>query len=181
MLQRTRAEQVVPVYSKFIEKYPTFTRLSQARSQEVISLFARLGLKWRAKRVVKLIRVLEWQYRGKVPHDLEELTELPGVGNYVAKAVLCYAFGRRVAPIDSNVVRVISRLYGLGGTADMARRDPKMAELTESLIPENRARDFNLSLLDFAALVCKPRPMCPKCPLKSYCTYYDGISDRSPN
>jgi A/G-specific adenine glycosylase len=181
MLQRTRAEQVVPVYSRFVEQYPTFMKLSRARSQEVIGLFSRLGLKWRAKGVVKLIDVLDKQYCGRVPSDLDELRELPGVGSYVAKAVLCYAFGRKVAPVDSNVVRVISRLYGLSGTADKARRDSKMAELTESLIPQDKTREFNLSLLDFAALVCKPRPLCQKCPLKKYCVYYDGVSRSSPN
>src|SRR5207247_7240127 len=79
MLQRTRAEQVVPVYSKFVEQYPTFMKLSRARSQEVIALFSRLGLKWRAKGVVKLIEVLDKQYRGRVPSDLDALRELPGV------------------------------------------------------------------------------------------------------
>src|SRR5438876_6634907 len=92
MLQRTRADQVVPIYSEFVKRYPTFGQLSKASERDVETLFARLGLKWRAKNVVKLIRVLKQKFDGKVPRDMTELKKLPAVGDYVASAVMCYAF-----------------------------------------------------------------------------------------
>src|SRR3989442_2444599 len=113
MLQRTKADQVVPVYVEFVKRYPSFEALRSASSDEVASLFSQLGLAWRAKNLVNLIRVLEERYRGEIPQTFSALRELPGIGDYVAKAVLCYAFGQSVVPIDTNVVRVVSRLFGI--------------------------------------------------------------------
>ncbi len=176
MLQRTKAEQVVPIYREFLKKYPTFHKIRTASDAEILSLFSRLGLKWRARKVVELIHSLESQYDGVVPSDLGKLKELPGVGDYAARAVLCYAFAEKVAPIDANVVRLISRLFGFPGKPDTGRRNRKIAELTTSLIPKRLSQDFNLSLLDFAALVCKPKPLCHSCPLSEHCSYYARIS-----
>jgi A/G-specific adenine glycosylase len=175
MLQRTKAEQVVPVYAEFFQRYPTFKELSRAKPRDVETLFQKLGLRWRARNVVKLIRALQTDFRGIVPNDFDELRELPAVGDYVAKAVLCYAFEKRVAPIDTNVVRVISRLFGLSITSDSARRNRRISEIADSLIPTHRARDFNLCLLDFAAIICRPKPMCSVCPVSRDCSYYHNV------
>ncbi len=173
MLQRTKAEQVVPVYLEFIQKYPTFDRLARAPSREVESLFSRLGLRWRAKQVTKLINVLKRRYNGRVPRDPLQLRELPGVGDYVCKAVLCYAFGRREGPVDTNVVRVITRLFGKPINPDRGRRNKTIVGLTQSLVPEGKdARQFNLALLDLGAMICTSTPRCEECPLRSYCEYY---------
>ena len=173
MLQRTKASQVVPVYSEFFRRYPTFKKLARAERLEVVSLFARLGLRWRARNVWKLITSLDSEHRGKVPGELEELEKLPNVGDYVARAVYCYAFGGRTAPLDSNVVRIVSRLFGIAVSSDSARRSKTILGLTLSLIPHNKERELNLALLDFGALVCKPRPLCSICPLKANCEYYE--------
>ena len=172
MLQRTRADQVVPVYSEFVRRYPTFRHLSSAPERDVVSLFARLGLKWRARNVVKLIRVLREKFHGHVPRDIAELEKLPAVGDYVASAVMCYAFGERTAPVDSNIVRLVSRLFGLLVTGDSARRSRHVLETAASLIPRTRSVDFNLAMLDIAAAVCKPKPLCSICPLQMNCEYY---------
>jgi A/G-specific adenine glycosylase len=172
MLQRTKADQVVPVYEEFLRRYPSFDHIAKASDREIVSLFSRLGLRWRARNVVKLIRALRRQHNGVVPRDPDQLRDLPAVGEYVARAVLCYAFGERIPPIDANVVRVISRLFGLSGKADVARRSRQISEITGSLIPEEMSRDFNLSLLDFGALVCRPKPLCHMCPLSRHCSYY---------
>jgi A/G-specific adenine glycosylase len=179
MLQRTRASQVVPFYSDFFRKYPTFKRLAKAERQEVVSRFEKLGLRWRARKVWNLITSLNRQYRGRIPSELEELKKLPGVGDYVARAVYCYAFGGRTAPLDSNVVRIVSRLFGIAVSSDSARRSKTISDLTVSLIPPRKEREFNLALLDFGALVCKPRPLCSICPLRDICEYYRTLVNRS--
>jgi A/G-specific adenine glycosylase len=171
MLQRTKADQVAPVYEEFLKRYPSFDKLFAAPSQDVIALFSRLGLKWRAKSVIKLIKALK-KMNGIVPDDLHTLRQLPGVGDYVAAAVLCYAFGENTAPVDANVVRVISRLFGMRITSDAGRRNQTLRETVESLVPEEKPRDFNLAMLDFAAMVCKPKPLCVQCPLGEDCIYY---------
>ena|SRR5438309_8982520 len=173
MLLRTRAEQVVPVYLEFVRRYPTFEKLASAPRREVELLFSSLGLDWRTKRVIKLIRFLESHYDGRIPDDMKGLRGLPGVGDYIAKAVLCYAFGKREAPVDTNVVRVITRLFGKLLNPDLARRNKSIVELTNSLVPQGKdAQKFNLALLDLGALVCKPVPECNNCPLTTSCEYY---------
>jgi len=172
MLQRTKAEQVVPVYLEFVRKYPTFRELSLASKNDVVSLFARLGLKWRAENVPRLIREIAEKYHGSIPRELSDLRKLPGVGEYVAAAVACYAFGYRTVAIDSNVVRVVSRLFGITVTMDSGRRDVGLLRVAADLLPQNRVRDFNLALLDISAAICKPKPLCNICPLSKYCAFY---------
>jgi len=179
MLQRTKANQVAPLYLEFFRKYPTFAKLKQAARDEVIELFARLGLQWRARRVWDLVTFLDQEHQGKIPRELKELEKLPGVGTYVARAVSCYAFGDGTAPVDSNVVRVISRVFGIVISSDTGRRSKKISGVTTSLIPIGKERDFNLALLDFAALVCKPRPLCAVCPLQDSCKYYESRANVS--
>src|SRR5437773_5913452 len=169
MLQRTRAAQVVPVYLEFVENYPTFEQLVKAPRQEVELLFSRLGLKWRTKQVTKLIQCLKREHEERIPDDPVKLRELPEVGDYVSKAVECYAFGKREGPVDTNVVRVNTRLFGKTMNADIARRNKTIAGITRSLVPSGSdARRFNLALLDLGAMICRPVPRCPECPLASY-------------
>ncbi len=173
MLLRTKAGQVTPVYDEFVRRYPTFKKLARASNRDILRLFSTLGLKWRARKIISLIRYLERHCKGVVPNDLAHLRELPGVGNYVAKAVLCYGFGRREGPVDSNVVRVVSRLLGLQVNPDTARRSKLIVGIADSLVPKGKnAQAYNLALLDLGALVCRPKPICYKCPLTSFCGYY---------
>jgi A/G-specific adenine glycosylase len=172
MLQRTKADQVVPVYQDFIRKYPTFRQMSTASKREIFLFFKKLGLTWRANNVVKLVETLKEKFDGEVPSRTEDLEDLPGVGRYVPDAVACYAFGSRRVPVDSNVARVISRLFDLKIDADSARRNARVIQLAGKLLPESRSRDFNLALLDFSAAVCKPTPLCGICPLRMNCGYY---------
>jgi len=176
MLQRTTARQVAPVYEEFVKKYPTLEMLSNAPDMDVFGLFSQLGLRWRAKNIAKLIAALRDRHHGLVPTNPSDLRDLPGVGEYVACAVECYAFGRRVVPVDTNVVRVIARLFGLHLDPDLARRSKLIKDLAAELAPTRRIRDFNLALLDFAATVCKPQPMCDVCPLALECAYFQAGS-----
>ena len=175
MLQRTRAEQVIPVYLEFVRRYPTFRDLSLASDNEIVALFARLGLKWRANNVLRLIRQIEEQHRGNIPREIDDLRKLPAIGEYVATAVACYAFGYKTVAVDSNVVRVVSRLFGIVVTLDSGRRNAGVIDVATSLVPENRIRDFNLALLDISAVICKPKPLCNLCPLTKYCVFYSKL------
>jgi A/G-specific adenine glycosylase len=180
MLQRTRAEQVIPIYLEFVRKYPTFEDLSRASEDEIISLFGRLGLRWRAKNVVTLIRQIRDEFHGSIPREIEDLRSLSSVGEYVAAAVACYAFGHKTVAVDSNVVRVISRLLDLDVTLDSGRRSATFLRRVADLMPENRVQDFNLALLDVSAMICKPKPLCDICPLASYCAFYSKSNRELP-
>lgn len=172
MLQRTKADQVVPVYLEFVRKYPTFEHLSRRSDLEILSFFGKLGLYWRARNALRLVRAIQKNLQYRIPTNIVELRKLPGVGNYVAAAVACYAFGQPIVAVDSNVVRVVSRLFGLKTTLDSGRRSKQLLEMATGLLPENGSRDFNLALLDFSATVCRPKPLCDICPLPGYCEFY---------
>jgi A/G-specific adenine glycosylase len=172
MLQRTKADQVMPVYQLFLRKFPDPRALADANSEEIEGVFAMLGLKWRARKVRELARVLTSQYNGRVPCSREELLSLPGVGEYVADAVLCFAYGMEVAVIDANVCRVIGRVFGVKPRGE-ARRDSRFRQIARRLVPPKEARKFNWAILDFAAIICTPQnPKCDQCPLQGLCSFY---------
>jgi len=171
MLQRTKADQVVPVYLEFLKKYPTVHDLARASVEDVETYFARLGLRWRALRVVKMAKYIVEKMRGVIPDRREELLKVPMIGDYMADAILAFAYGRNVAVVDSNVVRVIERIFGIKPRGE-ARRDPRFRSIAQKILPKGRARKYNWAIIDFAAKVCTPRnPKCEMCPLKDMCRY----------
>lgn len=171
MLQRTRAEQVVSVYEEFIQRFPDIESLARAGKEEVRKYFSKLGLLWRADLVVDLAKELVTRFGGIVPSEREKLLSLPGVGDYIADAILSFAYGMDIAVVDSNVCRVLSRVFGLEQHGE-ARRDRRFKELAQRMVPRGKSREFNWAMIDFASMVCIPRkPKCVACPLKSICTY----------
>jgi len=172
MLQRTRAEQVVPVFRSFLQRFPSPQVLSKARLSEIENYFSKLGLLWRAKTVKSLSRSLSKDFNGTIPRQRSQLMLLPGVGEYVAKAVMCFAFGERVAVVDSNVCRVIGRVFGLK-TSGEPRRNRIYNEIAERLVPDRKCREYNWAIIDHASTVCIPRkPKCSICSLNDICDYY---------
>jgi A/G-specific adenine glycosylase len=172
MLQRTKADQVLPVYKSFLKKFPDLDTLAKASSKEIEMVFAQLGLRWRAERVRKLVSVLISDYNRQIPDIREKLLSLPSIGEYVADAILCFAYERDIAVVDSNVCRVIGRVFGLKARGE-ARRDPKFRQVAQQLVPKGKAKEFNWAIIDLGAMICTPRnPFHASCPIKSYCTYY---------
>jgi len=171
MLQRTKADQALPVYEEFIERFPDPVSLSRADPGVVRSYFLRLGLLWRADLIIKLATELIERFEGKIPSDRKDLLSLPSIGDYIADAVLSFAYGKDVPVIDSNVCRVLRRIFGLKPRGE-ARRDKRFRALARLLVPPDRSREFNWAIIDFASMVCAPkRPRCGKCPLKPICLY----------
>ena len=171
MLQRTKADQVEPVYIDFMKKFQNVRKLNKATEKEVSEFFSRLGLLWRVKLVKRLANELINRYKGEIPKERDALLLLPAVGEYIADAILCFAYKKDVAVVDSNVCRIIGRLYNKKAKGE-ARRDPQFREAINQLLPPGKAREFNWAMIDFGALICKPKPQCSKCPLNLYCCYY---------
>lgn len=166
MLQRTQARQVGPVFETFVRRFP---RPTNASEKEVSEIIKPLGLAHRAPRFAALMKKLSES--GLVPDKMEELLVLPGVGRYVAGAVLCFGFGKDVAIVDVNVARVLSRVFRLKPRG-RPQNDKRMLELAEKLVPRRRGPQYNEALLDFAALVCRPTPQHGGCPLTGLCAFY---------
>lgn len=171
-LQRTRAEQVVPVYERFISQFPTGRRVPTLRRLRAI--IKSLGLPSRAKRIYRILCRLRNDYNGDVPADRLALeTVLGGAHNYVRDAVLLYAFNYPSAPVDRTVARVIARIFlGANPKASKPHTDRTIVTLAKHLVPTENARSYNLALLDFAALICTPKPKCNICPMTSFCKYF---------
>lgn len=171
MLLRTRAKQVVPVYDKFLERYPTLPLLAEAPKKEVESSLVPLGLKWRAKYVYEAGQILATEYGCKVPLDVEELMSLPGISIYIARAVRCLVLDVPEPMIDTNTVRIVGRLFGLE-VKSSSRRNRRFQSLIEALVDPEEPRLYNLSMLDLGAAVCTSRnPDCSSCPLQDMCAY----------
>lgn len=173
MLQRTRADQVEPVYQKFAAEIQEPADVLKRGPTYVDELFEPLGLRWRAKQYFALCCELAEEYHGRVPETRTELMDLPGIGQYAAGATLTFAHGSPTGVLDSNVLRVYGRYCGIAFTDSDRRRGP-VRDWADSLVPDEPAagRRYNLALVDLAASVCVPRnPRCSRCPLTKNCHY----------
>jgi len=168
LLQRTRAEQVLPVYRKFIKEFSSPVKLAAAKTPDIRRTIKSLGLTWRAMQLKKLGVFLMKLYGGKVPCNYEKLIGLPGVGPYAASAFLSFHCGKRYPIIDSNVVRLYGRLFGLE-VGPETRRSKIMKDLANAMTPEGDFKAFNYALLDFTGKICKMKPDCIRSPLKWIC------------
>ena len=170
MLQQTQVDRVIPKYRQFLRRYPTLRALAQAPVEHVRELWYPLGYNIRPVRLHAIARETVARYRGRLPDDAEALRALPGIGRYTAGAVLSFAFGRDVAVLDTNVRRVLTRVFlGARRTARL-RGDRRLWEMAEALVPAERGYDFNQALMDFGATVCSARqPKCDGCPMTRLC------------
>lgn len=174
MLQRTRADQVEGVYKEFFRKYDRPEKVSETPQEDLNKVLESLGLRWRFKRFKQVSKVLIERFNGVVPDTRNKLNQLPGVGQYVSGLVASVAFNKKEWIVDSNVVRVFERFFGLD-TQKEARRDPKIINTAKKYIETTKPREANLGLIDFGALVCMPRePEFKSCPVKRKCQKYQS-------
>ncbi|RDV82972.1 A/G-specific adenine glycosylase [Ammonifex thiophilus] len=173
LLRQTKAEMVASCWPELVKRYPSPQELAQAREGEIWELVHNLGLG--RQRVLALRAVsseLVRRFKGQVPASLEELLSLPHVGLYTAHAVCVFAFGMRLPVVDSNVIRLFSRLTGQQMKKDI-RRCLVAWEIAWSILPATGAREHNFGLLDFAGTVCTSLyPACISCPISCYCVYH---------
>lgn len=171
MLQQTQVERVVPKYHEFLGRYPTFEDLADAPVKEVKETWYPLGYNIRPERLHSIACETVARYGGKLPSQAEELLSFKGIGRYTAGAIRSFAFNEDAPILDTNVMRVLHRVF-------IAKGDPKGQKsslwmLSEALIPEGRGYDFNQALMDFGATRCTARsPDCSHCPMKSMCRSY---------
>jgi len=167
MLQQTQVARVSEFYPRFLKRFPTIYDLAKAKPKAVREAWDGLGYYARASNLHALARVVGKTMNGKLPDDTEALEALPGVGPYTAGAVACFAYERPVPAVDTNVKRVLERVF-LGE----GRREKDVWALAKALLPKNgkRAWRFNQAIMELGALVCVARkPRCPECPVRREC------------
>jgi DNA (cytosine-5)-methyltransferase 1 len=164
-LHRTRADQVVPVYRRLVElgSTPCELLVNSVAAREAMQP---LGLQWRVENILAVAEILVREYAGEVPTTTAELLTLPGVGDYVANAVVCFATGRRAVLLDTNTERIVSRIRG---TATVKRAQMRM-DLYNLAGRPGPDSDFNYALLDLGGLLCRAgKPLCESCPVRQMC------------
>jgi len=172
MLQRTKADQVEKVYGEFFRQFKTPSDAVNASSRTFRKALLPLGLHWRISNFRAIARVFAATSSQRVPRSREELVLLPGVGEYVAGAVLSVAYDQPEWIVDANIVRVFRRFFDIS-TSKEGRRDRHVIEMAKIYSNCRTPREANLALLDFAALVCIPRkPRCEGCPIRRNCAFY---------
>ncbi len=173
MLQQTQVDRVVPKYAEWLGKYPTLEALATAPEDDVAETWRPLGYNIRPRRLHAIARESVARYGGELPSDADTLLSFKGIGEYTAGAVLSFAFGQRAAILDTNVARVMFRVFvGQGQPKAHAMRKHLWA-LSRTLLPVRHVFDFNQALMDFGATMCTARkPQCLLCPMRSDCAAY---------
>ncbi len=178
LLQQTAATKtVVGAYRELNRRYPTPESLAAAPLNRLERIISPLGFHYRAAEMKQLAKAIVAEHEGMVPSKFADLMRLPGVGDYCARAVLAFGFGQDVPVVDTNVARFLYRVFGLrGGLPKNPARSSKLIQLAGSLVPQGRARDFNLAILDLCASVCvASRPNCQACPIRKDCYFARSI------
>lgn len=173
MLQQTQVDRVIPKYHEFLEKYPDLQTLADAPTDEVKATWKPLGYNIRPVRLQTIAREVQAEYGGKIPDTPDTLQQLTGIGKYTAGAVSCFGYNKPVPLVDTNVDRVLQRVF-YGKNASATGSDEKMVwELAAHLVPPENAYDYNQALMDFGALMCTAKkPLCLLCPMQAFCLAY---------
>jgi A/G-specific adenine glycosylase len=170
MLQQTQVATVIPYYQRFLQRFPELTALARADLQQVLKLWEGLGYYRRAHHLHRAARELVDGGNGRVPDERQAFRSLPGVGDYIANAVMSIAFGHPCAVVDGNVKRVIARLEGITAEVNQAASHRIFQAAADRLLDRGDPGTFNQALMELGALVCTPRnPSCPACPWQGSC------------
>src|SRR5437763_913624 len=170
MLQQTQVDRVLPKYAEWLEKYPTFEALATAPEHDVTTTWYPLGYNIRPRRLQSIARESVASYGGQLPSDEATLLSFKGIGQYTAGAIRSFAFHQRAAILDTNVARVLFRVFVGKGNPKSHAMKRHLWTVSESLVPSRHVFDFNQALMDLGAIVCVARnPKCPICPMSKGC------------
>ena len=176
LLTRTNVAQVIPVYIKFMERYPILDEFLKASYDSLLDLIRTLGLLYRANKMTKLIKYIKENYDLKIPNSFSTLKSLPGIGDYGANAILCFGYNKREGLIDTNFIRIFSRLFNVNSKTKTSKSDKFLWNFAKKIVPERNFIEYNYGIIDFANKVCSSKkPSCISCILKELCFYYNKL------
>jgi A/G-specific adenine glycosylase len=172
MLHQTQVNRVIPKFQEWLKAYPTFEALATAPVEEVQQLWRPLGYNLRPLRLHQIAKFVVKEHQGNLPKKMEELLALPGIGRYTAGALLSFAFHKDAPIVDTNIRRVIQRIFGVKENPMRGVGKKRIWQLAEAMIPESKAYIFNQALIDFGALLCTAKnPRCSDCFVKKTCIW----------
>ena len=170
MLQQTQVDRVLPKYYEWLARFPSLAALADAPEADIRSAWRPLGYNIRPTRLQSIAREAVSRFGGQLPSDEETLLSFKGIGRYTAGAIRSFAFGARAAILDTNVARVLFRVFIAEGDPKSHAMRAQLWRVSEVLVPQRHVFDFNQALMDLGATVCTARnPRCPGCPLARMC------------
>ena len=170
MLQQTQVATVLGYYGRFLERFPDVRALAAAPLDDVLALWSGLGYYSRARNLHRCAQQLVAAHGGQFPRDSASLAALPGIGRSTAAAIAAFCFGERVAILDGNVKRVLTRALGFRGDLAQAPQERALWDLAQALLPAQGIEGYTQGLMDLGSQVCTlRRPDCPRCPLAAAC------------
>ncbi len=204
MLQQTQVKTVIPYWKRWMRELPTIEAVAKARSEKIHKLWEGLGYYTRARNLQKAAKQIMEKNGGKFPHNFDDALALPGIGRYTAGAICSIAFNQPTPVLDGNVIRVLTRVFGIGKNPREKKTNAQLWRLAEKLVEhadkvarasclrgqagslpyfKNSCSSLNQSLMELGALVCTPRqPQCPVCPVKKLCVAFrEGRIGELPN
>ena len=173
MLQQTQVATVIPYYDRFMERFPDVSALATAPVDDVLHLWTGLGYYARARNLHRCAQLLVEKYQGEFPSTVEALSELPGIGQSTAGAIISLSMGERAPILDGNVKRVLARHYAIAGWPGQTAVSRELWAVSEALTPEDQCGHYNQAMMDIGATLCtRSKPNCSDCPLLETCVGY---------
>ena len=173
MLQQTQVATVRDYYLRFLQRFPDLAALAAAPLDDVLALWSGLGYYSRARNLHRCAQVVQREHGGSFPRSAEALARLPGIGRSTAAAIAAFCYGERVAILDGNVKRVLTRALGFGDDLSLAANERVLWQRAQDLVPQQGVEDYTQGLMDLGATLCSARnPDCGRCPLAEVCVAY---------
>ena len=169
MLQQTQVKTVIPYFENFVETIPNLKALSKTRERKILKMWEGLGYYRRAKNLLKTVKILVKNHKGKLPDKFDEIKKLPGIGEYTANALLALVYNQPRIPFDGNIKRVFSRLFN----TNLEKNEKRIKRIINKQFYTSRNSDLAEALMEFGAVICKPNnPLCNICNLKTNCYFF---------
>ena len=192
MLQQTQVNTVIPYWRRWMRALPTVRSLARARTDKILKLWEGLGYYTRARNLQKAARLIVEKHGGRFPEIFDAALALPGIGRYTAGAICSIAFDQPTAVLDGNVMRVFTRLFGIGENPREPKTNTRLWALAETMVQsaaslsptqEPTCSHLNQALMELGAVICTPRqPKCHLCPLRKHCVAFrENRTDQFPN
>jgi A/G-specific adenine glycosylase len=192
MLQQTQVKTVIPYWQRWMRRLPDVRTLARARPDAVLKLWEGLGYYLRARDLQKAARTIVDRHGGRFPEKFDQVLALPGIGRYTAGAICSIAFNQPTPLLDGNVIRVLTRLFGIAENPRQRKTNARLWKLAQDLVRaaprgqrpgERNCSHLNQSLMELGAVICTPRqPKCPLCPGRKHCVARrENRTDDIPN
>lgn len=170
MLQQTQVTTVIPYYLRFMKQFPTIAALATASQDDVLAHWSGLGYYARARNIHKTAKIIHENDHDIFPETVDELSELPGIGQSTAGAIISFSMQKKAVILDGNVRRVLTRHFGIAAPVNQKETIAQLWTLATSLTPQNNAHHYNQAIMDLGATLCtRSKPRCSDCPFASTC------------